>query len=79
MARAVTSARMNVRRTNLQARQEQSHPALTGGFVFLQACDHRYLAGDEMLTEIDPLLPPDLAVYVEFDSWYSSAPLIRGG
>jgi hypothetical protein len=30
----------------------------------------------EMLTEIAPLLPPDFTVYVEFDSWYSSAPLI---
>jgi hypothetical protein len=31
----------------------------------------------EMLTEIAPLLPPDFTVYVEFDSWYSSAPLIN--
>jgi hypothetical protein len=31
----------------------------------------------EMLTEMAPLLPPDLAVYIEFDSWYSSAPLIN--
>ncbi len=31
----------------------------------------------EMLTEIAPLLPPDFGVYVEFDSWYSSAPLIN--
>ncbi len=30
----------------------------------------------EMLTEIQPLLPPDFTVYIEFDSWYSSAPLI---
>jgi hypothetical protein len=30
----------------------------------------------EMLTEIAPLLPPDFTVYVAFDSWYSSAPLI---
>ena len=29
-----------------------------------------------MLTELQPLLPPDFTVYVEFDSWYSSAPLI---
>jgi Transposase DDE domain len=29
-----------------------------------------------MLTEIALLLPPDFTVYVEFDSWYSSAPLI---
>jgi DDE superfamily endonuclease len=30
----------------------------------------------DMLTEIKPLLPPDFTVYVEFDSWYSAAPLI---
>ena len=31
----------------------------------------------EMLTEIAPLLPPDFTVYIEFDSWYASAPLIN--
>jgi len=30
----------------------------------------------EMLTEMAPLLPPDFTVYIEFDSWYASAPLI---
>ncbi len=30
----------------------------------------------EMLTEMAPLLPPDFRVYIEFDSWYSSGPLI---
>lgn len=30
-----------------------------------------------MLTEIQPLVPPDFTVYIEFDSWYSSAQLIN--
>jgi|SRR5271157_1038352 len=31
----------------------------------------------QMLEQVKPLLPPDVAVYVLFDSWYTSAKLVR--
>jgi hypothetical protein len=37
----------------------------------------KYRLAREMLTEIAPLLPTDFQVYVLFDSWYSSAKLIK--
>ena len=37
----------------------------------------KYRLAREMLAEIAPLLPDDFQVYVLFDSWYSSAKLIK--
>lgn len=37
----------------------------------------KYQLAREMLAEIAPLLPTDFQVYVLFDSWYSSAKLIK--
>ena len=37
----------------------------------------KYRLAREMLAEIAPLLPADFQVYVLFDSWYSSAKLIK--
>lgn len=37
----------------------------------------KYRLARDMLAEIEPLLPPDFQVYVLFDSWYSSAKLIK--
>jgi hypothetical protein len=37
----------------------------------------KYRLAREMLAEIAPLLPTDFQVYVLFDSWYSSAKLIK--
>ena len=37
----------------------------------------KYRLARDMLAEIAPLLPPDFQVYVLFDSWYSSAKLIK--
>jgi hypothetical protein len=37
----------------------------------------KYRLAREMLAEIGPLLPDDFQVYILFDSWYSSAKLIK--